>query len=165
MASVPISHGGLHVGDQAIEEDQAVPAQPIGQAHLEQVDLRALDPRIGGGDGRGDRARLDDAQRFHRPGPPARRDGVNDVRVHARQVDVVEHGARPGRQPGGQRFLHVGHLAGDQHQVLAVMHRARDEPGDGRLLCHRIPGLDAGGDGVEFDESEGWLHGTEARSE
>ena len=37
-------HGGLHVGDQAIEEDQAMPAQPIGQAHLEQVDLAPLIP-------------------------------------------------------------------------------------------------------------------------
>ena len=151
--------GGLDVGHQPVEEHQAVPAQPVGQAHFQQVHLRALDARIGGSDGRGDGAGLDDAERIDRLRAPLCREGIDDVRVHTGQVDVIEHRACADRQPRGQRFLDVSHGPGDQHQVLAVVHRARDDTGDRRLFCHRIPGVDAGGDGVEFDEGERWVHG------
>jgi hypothetical protein len=61
------AHCGLHIGHQPIEEDQTMHAQPIGQAHLQQIDLRALDPGVGGRDGRGKDGRDDLGRRQVRP--------------------------------------------------------------------------------------------------
>ena len=52
MKPVADANGCLHIGDQPGKEDQAVAAQSIGKAYLQQMHFCALDARVGGADGR-----------------------------------------------------------------------------------------------------------------
>jgi hypothetical protein len=77
--------------------------------------------------------------------------------VHLGQEDVIQDGRTARLSAARERLLHVGHLAADQHQILAVVDRARHHDVDRGALGHGVGRLHAGGDARELHERQCWL--------
>ena len=73
-------------------------------------------------------------------GPPQR--GL-DLRVHLRDVQLVDQVVTGQLGAAPQRRLHVLYAAGHQHHVLAGVYRAREDELGVRLPEHRVGNLDA----------------------
>jgi flagellar basal body rod protein FlgB len=127
------------------------------QSNFKQGDLRAFDAGISRSDGRRNGGRFDYAERSEYRArsdiaPPGNR--IDNGGMNVRQKDRIDDGGPAQIAPGFQRLLYIGHLAADEHQVVAGLHGAGDKAGDGRFLRHRVAGLNARRDAVEFDQRQ-----------
>ena len=68
---------------------------------------------------------------------------LHHLGVDVGQEHEVQDGVPPDLAAGGERLLHVGDLAADQHQVLPVVDRARLQHVDRGALGHRVGRLHA----------------------
>ncbi len=147
--------GGFDVGLQTGEVRKALAVEPVAQADLHDLDIRAFHGGVGGFNDGGDRYRLDDAQRVLLPIAPAAEHGLVHARRNLRQKHPIDDAIRADAQALDIRLVHRRNLPAEQNRVLPRVQRPRTDDRHRRLLGDGVRRPCAGGDTPKLDQRDG----------
>lgn len=142
-------HGRAHIAHLTCQGEEALAAQPVGDAQLEQVDRRALESGIRRQHRRSHRTRLHDAEGIDLTGDSAIAPQAGlDLGVDIGDQQLIHEVPLGCLYAASHRRTQVLDTAREEHHVLAGLHGASDEELDIGLPQDRVGNLDSAGYGA-----------------